>query len=196
MDYIHQVLTGINTHLKKSNGRLNTFYGDPTDVFENLSEKYDIQAVFCNRDYEPETIQRDTRIYQFFTDQNIPFHAHKDQVIFDKKWLALLTEENHNSYPLPHNNFVAQEFAEIHSLREIGFENGNWQWAASSGCDAAPYFRVFNPALQTEKFDRDLEYIKRWLPEFDSNTYTKPMVEHGFARDRALRFTLYPPTCE
>ncbi len=63
---------------------------------------------------------------------------------------------------------------------------GGWQWAASSGCDAAPYFRVFNPESQTEKFDRDHIYIKHWVPEFGTSKYTLPMVEHRFARERVL----------
>jgi len=64
--------------------------------------------------------------------------------------------------------------------------NGGWQWAAGSGCDAAPYFRVFNPTLQTEKFDKDLQYIRKWVPEFDSFNYTPPIVQHEVARKRAL----------
>jgi deoxyribodipyrimidine photo-lyase len=64
---------------------------------------------------------------------------------------------------------------------------GGWQWAASSGCDAAPYFRVFNPALQTEKFDKELRYIKKWIPELGSAKYPKPIVDHAFARDRVLK---------
>jgi deoxyribodipyrimidine photo-lyase len=63
---------------------------------------------------------------------------------------------------------------------------GGWQWAASSGCDAAPYFRVFNPALQTEKFDPEMKYIKKWIPEFGSSSYPKPIVDHAFARERVL----------
>jgi deoxyribodipyrimidine photo-lyase len=65
--------------------------------------------------------------------------------------------------------------------------NGGWQWAAGTGCDAAPYFRVFNPTLQTEKFDKDLQYIKKWVPELNSFDYPKPIVEHDFARKRALK---------
>ena len=65
-------------------------------------------------------------------------------------------------------------------------KNGNWQWAAGSGCDAAPYFRVFNPSLQAERFDKNLEYIKKWIPEVHTNDYPKPMVNHSFARERAL----------
>ena len=64
--------------------------------------------------------------------------------------------------------------------------NGGWQWAAGSGCDAAPYFRVFNPTLQTQKFDPAFKYIRRWVPEFNQLHYAKPIVDHAFARDRAL----------
>ncbi len=63
---------------------------------------------------------------------------------------------------------------------------GGWQWAASSGCDAAPYFRVFNPTLQTEKFDKKLEYIRKWIPELDELTYPRPIVDHTLARNRVL----------
>jgi deoxyribodipyrimidine photo-lyase len=69
---------------------------------------------------------------------------------------------------------------------DLAANNGGWQWASSSGCDAAPYFRVFNPALQTEKFDKELKYIKKWVPEFQEFDYPKPVVEHAFARKRVL----------
>lgn len=69
---------------------------------------------------------------------------------------------------------------------DLAANNGGWQWAAGSGCDAAPYFRVFNPYLQTEKFDSELTYIKKWVPEFNTDQYPKPIVAHSFARERAL----------
>lgn len=69
---------------------------------------------------------------------------------------------------------------------DLAANNGGWQWAASSGCDAAPYFRIFNPRLQTEKFDKDLKYIRMWVPELESFEYPKPIVEHEFARKRCL----------
>ena len=69
---------------------------------------------------------------------------------------------------------------------ELSSNNGNWQWAAGCGCDAAPYFRVFSPAAQTTKFDHDLLYIRKWVPEFDSKEYPGAIVEHNFARERAL----------
>jgi deoxyribodipyrimidine photo-lyase len=63
---------------------------------------------------------------------------------------------------------------------------GGWQWAAGSGCDAAPYFRIFNPTSQMEKFDKQNEYIKKWIPEFNTLAYALPIVEHTFARNRCL----------
>lgn len=70
---------------------------------------------------------------------------------------------------------------------ELSSNNGGWQWAAGSGCDAAPYFRVFNPELQTRKFDPELKYIKKWVPEFGKPSYPKPIVDHKFARERVLK---------
>ena len=371
VDYIHQATSSINNELKAFQSTLNTFYGKPIEIFKDLSEKYAVQGVFCNRDYEPQAIKRDTEIYQFFSERNIPFKAFKDQVIFDrndvlkndgtpytvytpysKKWKQLLTPENYRHYQLNTKNFFAQPFAEIHSLTDIGFKktdiayerpkldetiiddygkyrdypamqrtsqlgialrfgtigirkcvnfglnhneawlneliwreffmqilyhfpkvvsrsfkteydsikwrnnepefklwcagktgypivdagmrqlnatgylhnrvrmitasflckhllidwrwgeayfaqklndydlsanNGNWQWASGSGCDAAPYFRVFNPGIQTEKFDKNREYIRRWLPEFGTDAYPDEVVEHNYARERALK---------
>ena len=63
---------------------------------------------------------------------------------------------------------------------------GGWQWAAGSGCDAAPYFRVFNPTAQQEKFDPDMKYIRKWVPELNTAAYPKPMVDHAMARKRAI----------
>lgn len=371
VDYIHQALSAINLALKNYHSKLSSFYGKPLEIFQQLSQEYDIQAVFCNRDYEPQAIERDTEIYNFFKSQIIPFKAFKDQAIFDKnevvkndgtpytvytpyakKWKEILTEKDCHIHKADFNYFLKQDFTEIHSFKEIGFKktdlhfetptleakvideydkyrdfpalqrttqlgialrfgtisirkcvdfalqhnqtwlgeliwreffmqilyhfpkvvnqsfkakydfiewrndeqefelwctgktgypivdagmrqlnktgymhnrvrmivasflckhllidwrwgeayfaeklndydlsanNGNWQWAAGCGCDAAPYFRVFSPALQTEKFDENLEYIKRWLPEFETEKYPKPIVEHSFARDRAFK---------
>jgi deoxyribodipyrimidine photo-lyase len=69
---------------------------------------------------------------------------------------------------------------------ELSSNNGGWQWAAGSGCDAAPYFRVFNPELQMKKFDPKLKYVRHWVPEFGTPLYPAPMVEHKHARDRAI----------
>jgi len=69
---------------------------------------------------------------------------------------------------------------------ELASNNGGWQWAAGTGTDAQPYFRVFNPDSQTEKFDKDLRYIKKWVPELGTSSYPQPIVEHKFARNRAI----------
>lgn len=69
---------------------------------------------------------------------------------------------------------------------DLSSNNGNWQWAAGCGTDAAPYFRVFNPVSQQEKFDKDFVYIKKWVPEYGTDAYPKPIVEHVFARSRCL----------
>ena len=371
VDYIHQALLAINLELKKQNSRLNSFYGEPVEIFKTLSEEYDIQSVFCNRDYEPRAIERDTEIYTYFKAKNISLKAFKDQVIFDKsdvvkndgtpytvytpyskKWKELVTGKDLKVHQANFIKFLKQDFSEIHTLKKLGFEktnlvfetpkldaniideydkyrdypalqcttqlgvalrfgtisirqcvtfalqhnqtwlneliwreffmqilyhyprvvnhsfkakydfiqwrnneeefelwckgktgypivdagmrqlnetgfmhnrvrmivasflckhllidwrwgeayfaqklndydlsanNGNWQWAAGCGCDAAPYFRVFNPTIQTEKFDKNLEYIKTWLPEFGTNDYPQLIVEHSFARDRAIK---------
>lgn len=68
---------------------------------------------------------------------------------------------------------------------ELASNNGNWQWAAGTGCDSAPYFRIFNPDTQLKKFDPDLEYVKTWIKDFRAG-YLEPIVEHKFARARAL----------
>lgn len=371
VDYIHQVLTHINVLLKSQGSALKTFYGAPLDIFKMLVDKFAIQTVFCNRDYEPGAIRRDTEIYNFLNERDIRFQAFKDQVIFDKndivkndsspytiytpyakKWREKLNAEHYKLYNIKLENLYPLSFSEILSLHDIGFKktdivfenptleaaiidqydkfrdypamqkttqlgialrfgtisirkcvafaikhnqtwlseliwreffmqilyhfpaveresfkkqydrikwrndetefekwctgktgfpmvdagmrqlnetgymhnrvrmvaasflckhllvdwrwgeayfaeklndydlsanNGNWQWAAGSGCDAAPYFRIFNPTTQIEKFDKNLEYIKKWLPEFGTDAYPPPIVEHSFARDRALR---------
>jgi deoxyribodipyrimidine photo-lyase len=70
---------------------------------------------------------------------------------------------------------------------ELASNNGGWQWAAGSGCDAAPYFRVFNPELQQKKFDPEFVYCKKWIPELETPGYARPMVNHAVARERALQ---------
>jgi len=64
---------------------------------------------------------------------------------------------------------------------------GNWQWVAGCGVDAAPYFRIFNPESQQIKFDKQKEYIKKWIPEFDESNYIEKIVDHKFARERCLK---------
>ncbi|KAB2814460.1 cryptochrome/photolyase family protein [Phaeocystidibacter luteus] len=69
---------------------------------------------------------------------------------------------------------------------ELASNVGGWQWASGSGCDAAPYFRIFNPESQLEKYDKDLKYVKRWVPEYGTSSYPEPIVVHKEARERAL----------
>ncbi|MBO9201479.1 deoxyribodipyrimidine photo-lyase [Niastella sp. MAH-29] len=77
-------------------------------------------------------------------------------------------------------------FAEKLLDYELASNNGNWQWAAGCGCDAAPYFRIFNPYTQTKKFDPQNTYIKKWVPEYEDDSYPAPIVEHDKARERCL----------
>jgi len=69
---------------------------------------------------------------------------------------------------------------------DLASNNGGWQWAAGTGTDAAPYFRIFSPDAQTKKFDKNLKYIKKWIPELESDSYPKPIVDHKKARERCL----------
>jgi len=77
-------------------------------------------------------------------------------------------------------------FAEKLLDYELASNNGGWQWAAGTGVDAQPYFRIFNPYSQTDKFDKNKEYIKQWVDEFGTSDYPEPMVDHKFARERCL----------
>lgn len=77
-------------------------------------------------------------------------------------------------------------FAEKLLDYELASNNGGWQWAAGTGTDAQPYFRIFNPYSQTDKFDKNKAYIKKWIPEINTSDYPKPMVDHKEARQRAL----------
>lgn len=78
-------------------------------------------------------------------------------------------------------------FAEKLLDYEMSSNVGNWQWVAGSGVDAAPYFRIFNPTTQIEKFDKNEEYIKEWVPEYGTDDYPEKMVDHKEARERALK---------
>ena len=368
VDYIHQALSKMNDELKEQNSCLKTFYGKPLEIFKKLIESFDIDTVFCNRDYEPQAIKRDAETADFLNKNQIKFSDYKDQVIFEKnevvksdnspytvftpyskKWKEILNTKKIEKFNSNFKNFLPLKSEKILSLKEIGFKktdlefkaptleskiidsydkfrdfpalnhtthlgialrfgtisvrkcvefalkhnaiwlneliwreffmqilfhfphvvktcfktkyenikwrndekefklwcegktgytivdagmrqlnetgfmhnrvrmitasfltkhllidwrwgeayfaeklldyelssnNGNWQWAAGCGCDAAPYFRVFSPEAQTDKFDKDLKYIKEWLPE---NYNEKPIVEHKLARERALK---------
>ncbi len=82
-------------------------------------------------------------------------------------------------------------FAEKLLDYELSSNNGNWQWASGTGCDAAPYFRVFNPLIQAKKFDKDNKYILKWIPELNTPDYPNPIINHSFARKRAIETYKY-----
>ena len=69
---------------------------------------------------------------------------------------------------------------------ELSSNNGNWQWAAGTGCDSAPYFRIFNPINQLSKFDSKMSYVNKWIPNLNEPSYPDPIVDHKFARIRCL----------
>ncbi|MDF1698187.1 MAG: deoxyribodipyrimidine photo-lyase [Saprospiraceae bacterium] len=77
-------------------------------------------------------------------------------------------------------------FAEKLLDYDLASNSGGWQWAAGCGTDAAPYFRIFNPYTQADKFDKKRVYIKKWVPELESSSYPEPVVDHKMARERCL----------
>jgi len=387
--FIHQVISNLKSDLEKKGSSLLVRYGEPLDIWQQLTKAYDIQSVYTNHDYEPYAIKRDTTIRDFLAEKNIELHTYKDHIIFEKsevtkddglpytvftpyskKWhkkmdsrmSTFLNEQGkeeavsyyfkpypnekyfnnfHQSPPLPHleledmgfkksdiafpsekvaqgtikkydetrdfpaldgtsrlgvhfrfgtisirekarkaltlnatylteliwRDFYAQilshfphvvtnafrakyeaipwrnneeEFekwcagktgypivdAGMRELNTTGYmhnrvrmvvasfltkhllidwrwgeayfakklldfdlasNNGGWQWAAGCGTDAAPYFRIFNPTSQQQKFDKEFTYIKKWVKEFGTSSYPVPMVDHKFARQRCLK---------
>jgi len=69
---------------------------------------------------------------------------------------------------------------------DLASNNGGWQWASGSGTDAAPYFRIFSPMAQLEKFDKQRKYVKTYIPELGTDKYPQPIVDHKMARERCL----------
>ena len=372
VDFIFQALEKLNEYLEKQGKSIQIFYGKPLEIYENLSQQYEIGNVFCNEDYEPYAIKRDQEIKDFLASKNINFYQFKDQVIFQKdeitkadgkpytvytpyskQWLLKFNDQNleffasekklenllniekqnitlenigfkktnylfeppkinleilekyhetrnlptketsqmsvhlrfgtisarklvklaselndntylkeliwreffmqilwhfpkviHHSFKEKYDNIAWENNEELfqkwcegktgypivdagmRELNETGLmhnrvrmvcasfltkhlltdwrigeayfaeklmdydlsaNNGNWQWSAGSGCDAAPYFRVFNPEEQQKKFDPNFIYIKKWVKEFGTSAYPKPIIEHKFARERALK---------
>lgn len=367
VSFIYERLETIADTLSQHGSSLFCQKGNPQNVWRVLIEKFDIQAVYANEDYEPYARERDNSVREILAERGIPFYLYKDQVIFAKsdvlkgdgtpytvftpyknKWLQKLREEKLATYPVsswgkyakiqlrfpemsalgieksatgvvyyslaqleryeatrnfpaenqtsrlgPHLRFgtvsirevLAQSLAHpvflseliwreffmqvlyhfpyvvagnfkkkynqivwrnnleefqqwkqgqtgyalvdagMRELNETGYmhnrvrmvvasflckhllidwrwgeayfaeklldfelasNNGNWQWAAGTGCDAAPYFRVFNPIEQLKKFDSDMDYVRKWIPEVDSSAYPSPIVAHKFARERAI----------
>ena len=373
VDLIHQRLHFLDQEFRNFNSGLLVRLGDPADILHELCVQYQVAQIFCNEDYEPQAINRDTKIMKMAAENDIEFRSFKDQVIFaknevlkpdgkpytiftpySKKWKSQLSEAETKPFDseLLLNNLLKTTAFSVPSLSEIGFEptgvnwqslyvstdaltnytetrnfpsnehgtsklsvhlrfgtvsirqivkkalatneaflneliwreffmmilfhfpkvttkafkpkydeiqwrnnesefsqwcegktgyplvdagmrelnatglmhnrarmvtasflvkhllvdwrwgeayfaqklldydlsanNGNWQWSAGCGCDATPYFRVFNPTEQVKKFDANLIYIRRWVSEIDQLSYPPPMVEHVFARNRVL----------
>lgn len=372
VDYIHQAITSLNKQFACFESGISVFHNDNSNVFNELISTYNIQGVYCNEDYEPTALKRDERIRSLLTENSIPFHSYKDQVIFAKNevvksdgkpytvytpyansWKKRLDLKDYSPFVVKLNNdLLFQTSSVIMSLDSLGFDktsisfepidlqslvinryeevrdypamdettrigialrfgtvsiracvafalvenatwlsqliwrdffmqilyhfpsvqsqcfkpayeaiewrnnlsefdawcegktgypivdagmrslnatgfmhnrvrmvvasflskhllidwrwgeayfaqklddydlaanNGNWQWAAGCGCDAAPYFRVFSPDAQTKKFDKNLEYCRLWISELDELTYPLPIVDHAFARERVLK---------
>jgi len=374
VSFLHQELENIQQQLLKINSNISIFHGKPLNIFKDLSEKYTIDTVFTNRDYEPYALQRDLEISIFLKSKSSNFKTFKDQVIFErdeivkkdgtpykvytpysKKWLEAFQLQEIKFFPSEEKleNFIKNETIQFLSLEEIGFTAssikvasykvdatlidtyeetrnfpaknstsrlgthlrfgtvsvrkmvnkgsksnnntflkeliwreffmqilwhfphtikdsfkpqydrilwrnneqefaawcqgktgyplvdagmrelnqtgfmhnrvrmlvgsflckhllidwkwgeayfaeklhdyeqssniGNWQWVAGTGVDASPYFRIFNPTTQILKFDKKLEYIKKWVPDFQEFSYSKEIVDHKIARERCLK---------
>lgn len=373
VEFIHAAILEMQTQLLQLQSSMEVVYGFPAEVFKQLAEKYTIETVFTNHDYEPYAKERDAEIKTILQAGGTKFQTYKDQVVFEKtelvkidgkpysvfspysrNWLATLNDFYVKAYPTEKyfNNFFKQPPAETPTLASMGFKkldrpfpsrdletelirkygtdrdypsangtsrlgvhlrfgtvsvrdianrsrhlsatyvneliwrdfyhmvlwnypqvgagkafkpafdrirwrnneeefdiwcrgvtgypivdagirelnetgfmhnrvrmvvasfltkhllidwrwgeayfaqklldfdlasnNGGWQWASGSGCDAAPFFRIFNPYLQAKKFDKAGTYISRWVPEYKSPGYPPPVVDHEFARKRCL----------
>lgn len=140
VDYIHHALTSINHDLRKQGSTIKTTYGNTIDVFRELSNQYDVKAVYCNRDYEPKAITRDKEIKDLLSEQDIAFYDFKDQVIFEqseivksdgnpytiytpysKKWLTALKPEDYKEREINMEGFLQIRYEEIHTLESIGY---------------------------------------------------------------------------
>lgn len=379
VDFIHQTLSSLQAELEELGSTLLVKYGHPQEIWKEILQEYDLEAIYCNRDYEPYAKERDTAVAELSEKAGVDFHHFKDQVIFEgeevlkkdgtpytvftpysRRWKERLhsrVEQEElfylKSYPCEKYSdaFWQNEALPLPSLAEMGFEptsisfpsttvsrglirnyaetrdypakdgtsrlgihfrfgtisirekarhaqglsevflneliwrdfyamilfhfpkvvngpfrdkyqwiawrndeqdfeawcagqtgypivdagmrelnttgymhnrvrmvvasfltkhllidwswgeayfarklldfdlasnNGGWQWAAGCGTDAAPYFRIFNPESQQKKFDAKLKYVKKWVPEYGTDEYVDPIVDHKMARERCL----------
>ena len=372
LNYINNVLDGLNKRLSENKKKIYTYKGDPIEIISKLIIKLKIKEIYLNKDYEPYAIDRDDKIEKLCVANNVSYNSFKDHVIFEedqivkkdgtpyvvytpysRKWIEKFQSNQFDSYPSELNlggfvdsdkirevnylmdfekniispktynlnkdlidkyeetrNFPAldstsrigvnlrfgtvstrkivktssersnntflkeliwREFfiqilwhfphtteksfkdkyeriewrndmddfklwcdgktgypivdAGMNQLNKTGFMHnrlrmvvgsflckhllidwrlgekyfadklfdyeqasnvGNWQWVAGCGVDAAPYFRIFNPEEQQKKFDKELQFIKKWIPNYDKDNYINKIVDHKFARERCL----------
>jgi len=100
--------------------------------------------------------------------------------------VRMITASFLTKHLLIHWSWGEAYFAEKLLDFDLASNSGGWQWASGSGTDAAPYFRIFNPTTQLQKFDKELSYVKKWVPEYGTDAYPEPIVDHKFARQRCL----------
>jgi len=141
VDYIHQAIYEMNKTLNEHQSTIKTYYNNPLSAFQEIIENYKVHAVYCNKDYEPQAIQRDKSIKDFLKANGISFHTAKDQVIFEqneivksdglpytvytpyaKKWRAELQSKHYETAKISFDSFYKTHPCEILSLAEIGFQ--------------------------------------------------------------------------
>lgn len=182
VDYIHQAVERINNQLHEIGSSFLTFYGIPLDIFKQLQKEYDIQSVYCNRDYEPSAIKRDDEVKDFLHSKNIEFIDFKNQVIFEKnevvkdngepytvytpyskKWKKLLSEKDYNTNNLKNDQFQKLPKKKILTLKEIGFEKTDLEFE--------------EPKLESKIIDVYDE--NRDFPAFDATTHLGIALRFG-----------------
>ena len=172
VEFIRDNLVFIQNELKKRGSSIEVYYGNPIDVFELLTDEYDVQTVFTNHDYEPYAIDRDSLLKDFLISKQIGFKTYKDQVIFEKdevvkddrkpytiftpfskKWKFLLSDVNLKTYPVEGQleNFLNQPAKKIPSLKSFGFRETSMKFPSKSpsAIIIEPYDKTRNyPAIE------------------------------------------------
>ncbi|MGZ5194822.1 MAG: FAD-binding domain-containing protein [Ramlibacter sp.] len=190
VEFIRDALVDLDAQLRRLAGApeagLIVRHAMAVDEIPRLARELSAQLVFANHDYEPRAIERDAKVRGALAGLGVALHTFKDHVIFG------FFAEHLNDYDLASNN-------------------GGWQWASSSGCDAQPYFRIFNPVAQSRRFDPEGKFILRYLPQLAGlppdalhapwtatplelaaagvqlgGNYPAPIVDHTMAREQTL----------
>ena len=156
-------------------------YHYPDSGFENFRKKYDgIQW-----DYNEEVVDKGKRGLTGYPIVDAGMRE-LNETGFMHNRVRMITASFLVKHLLHHWTHGEAYFAEKLLDYEMASNVGNWQWVAGTGCDAAPYFRIFNPESQMKKFDPDLKYVKKWVPEYGTSDYIDPIVDHKTARERAI----------